>query len=67
MPEFPPTDTALAVAYAELHDLDGVFRWLNKAVDHHTMVLKPFRADPRLEHVRKDPRFLLLLKRMNLA
>jgi adenylate cyclase len=67
LPAYPPTDWAMALVYAELHDLDGCFRWLNKAVDHHTAILKSFRADPRLEHVRKDPRFRLLLQRVNLA
>jgi adenylate cyclase len=57
----------LANVCALLGDLDGCFRWLDRAVENHALPLQPFRLDPRLEQVRTDPRFQTLLKRMNLA
>jgi adenylate cyclase len=68
-PEFPDAGTWIMIwAYAELHDLDGCFRSLERAFQTHSgMGLLRLRLDPRLEHVRSDPRFQALLKKMNLA
>ncbi len=57
----------IAWVYAELGDLDGCFRWLEKAVEDHSIALQRWRLDPRREHVRSDPRFHAMMKRMNLA
>ena len=67
LPEFPPSAWIIAWVYAELGELDDCFRWLDKAVQFHNLPLPYFRLDPRLEHVRRDPRFHRLLKRINLA
>ena len=60
-------EATIAAVYAELNDLDGVFRWLDQAVEKRAIYLGSWRLDPRAEHVRRDPRFQALLKRMNLA
>jgi adenylate cyclase len=67
LPEFPQIAWAVAWGYAELADLDECFRWLERAFEKHLLPIYAFRLDPRREDVRSDPRFPVLLKRMNLA
>lgn len=67
LPEIPQIDWEVAVVYAQVGDLDGAFRWLNKAIDHHVLWVWAFRYFPNLEPMRRDPRFQAALKRMNLA
>jgi adenylate cyclase len=67
LPEFPGVAWIVAWAYATLGDLDSCFRCLEVAVDTHNIALQPFRCRPDLESVRRDPRFQLVLKKMNLA
>ena len=67
LPEFRPTITDIALVYAELGDIDDCFRWLEKGVQLHHLPFQAFRLNPRLEHIRADPRFQALLKKMNLA
>ena len=57
----------IADLYADLGDLDECFRWLEKTVETREISMARWRLDPRLEHVRRDPRFQTLLKKMNLA
>jgi len=64
-PEYGHTPYFLALAYAELGDLDSCFLWLDR--QGPTVPLQALRLDPRLVHVRRDPRFEALLKKMNLA
>jgi len=66
-PEFPGGAWAVGWAYALLGDLDSCFRCLEVAVETHNIALQPFRTRSELENVRRDPRFQLLLKKMNLA
>ena len=67
LPSFAPTAWVIPYIYAELGDLDECFRWIERAIDDHNYALQPFRLDPRLERVRNDPRFQIMLKKMNLA
>jgi len=67
LPESPDTDWVVARAYALLGDLDGCFRVLEKMVKYRYLSFQQWRLDPRLEHVRRDPRFQGLLKKMNLS
>jgi adenylate cyclase len=67
LPESLPVTWVFAAMYAELGDLDECFRCLEKARKNHLIYVAAFRLSPRLEHVRRDPRFPALLKRMNLA
>ena len=56
-----------ALGYAVLGDLDECFRLLDEAFEQHALPFQLWRCDPKLEPVRRDPRFAQLLKRMNLA
>jgi len=67
LPRDPTKEAAVAYVFAELGDLDECFRFLERSVANHDIGLQPWRLDPRLENVRRDPRFQPLLKRMNLA
>jgi adenylate cyclase len=67
LPEFTGLSWIVGWAYALIGDLDSCFRCLEVAVESHNIALQPFRARAELESVRRDPRFQLLLKRMNLA
>ena len=57
----------LTETYAELGDLDGCFRVADRALEQHKFDPILFRLDPKFEHVRRDPRFSVVLHRMNLA
>lgn len=63
----PPPNGELVMGYAFLGDLDEAFRILFKAVEEVDIALQIIRVDPRLEPLRQDPRFLQVLKRINLA
>ncbi len=67
LPEFPGLAWVVAWLYGLLGDLDDCFRCLDVAVETHNIALQPFRMHPDLEPVRSDPRFQLVLKKMNLA
>ncbi|MFZ1023233.1 MAG: adenylate/guanylate cyclase domain-containing protein [Thermoplasmata archaeon] len=67
LPEFGQVAYNVVRVYAELNDLDSCFRWLEKAYQSHALPLQQLRLDPRLEHLRTEPRFQLLLRKMNLA
>lgn len=57
----------LAMAHALVGDLDGCFRLLGEALELHQLATQLWRTKPELEHVRSDPRFDQLLKRLNLS
>lgn len=67
LPEVPQLCWEVAVVYAQVGDLDGAFRWFNKAIDNHMVWLSLFRYFPRLETMRQDPRFQAALRRANLG
>ena len=56
----------IAWVYVGLGDLDGCFKWLEKAFDEHAFFFGFIRYFPLVEKVRRDPRFNDLLKRANL-
>jgi len=63
----PLADYYVALQYAELGDLDACFRWLDRRWETDGgMPFQRIRLDRRLENLRKDPRFQVLLKKMNL-
>jgi adenylate cyclase len=66
-PGVPSTDVDAALVYAEIGDLEGCFRMLERRVRDRYLPFQQWRLDPRLEHVRKDPRFATMLKEMNLS
>ena len=67
LPVFAPTARILGWIYAELGDLEHCFRWLETARRSRNLPLQQFRLGPRLERVRKDPRFHDLLSKLKLA
>ncbi|HLN51210.1 MAG: adenylate/guanylate cyclase domain-containing protein [Thermoplasmata archaeon] len=67
LPEPVRPDTQIAGVYARLGDLDATFRWLELAVRARKMGIQFWRLEPFFARVRNDPRFQVLLKKMNLA
>jgi eukaryotic-like serine/threonine-protein kinase len=59
------TPMSLAVAYAPL-DRDEAFRWLRREFDSRSPGVLWVKVDPRMDPLRKDPRFRELLKRVQL-
>jgi len=62
LPKSPFAISDIVWAYCEIGDLDECFRWIAKGVP-----FEQIRLDPRLEPIRKDPRFPGVLKKLNLA
>jgi tetratricopeptide (TPR) repeat protein len=65
--EMPRLEWNIALAEAELGDVDECFRHLDQMVADHNISFGRWRLDPRLTHVRSDPRFSGLLRKMNLT
>jgi eukaryotic-like serine/threonine-protein kinase len=55
-----------AIIYAGLGQTDQAFEWLEKAYKERSSWLPYMKADPRLDSLRSDPRFLQLLLRIGL-
>lgn len=57
----------IAMSYVRLGNLGEAFRWFNRDVDSHCgRTVFDLAADPRLDGMREDPRFAVLLRRVNL-
>jgi len=56
----------VATIYAGLGEKDKAFTWLDKAAAEHSSFLVYAKWEPRLDHLRSDPRFRQLLKRIGL-
>jgi serine/threonine protein kinase/tetratricopeptide (TPR) repeat protein len=56
----------IAVLHASLGDVDEAFRWLDIAVEERAPGLILLRVHPRLDPIRKDPRYRLLVRRVGL-
>jgi tetratricopeptide (TPR) repeat protein len=62
------TDAGLiASAYAELHDPEETFRWLEKAYNERSALISFLNAEPKFHPFRSDPRFVNLLRRLKLV
>jgi tetratricopeptide (TPR) repeat protein len=59
---FSPYD--MATIRAAWRDPDGALPWLEKAVEQRSVDVIWIRVDPRLDHVRSDPRFAEVLARL---
>lgn len=60
-------DSGIAGVYACLDELDPCFVWLERgAFENYDLNVGIWRASPLFEHVRGDPRFEKLLRRMHL-
>jgi adenylate cyclase len=67
LPEPGLLATYIAQVYAELGDLDDCFHWIEKGIHSGGLAFQQLRLDHRFAHVRKDPRFEEVLKKLNLA
>ena len=56
----------IALIHAGLGDRDSALTWLERAYEHHSPGMVYLGVDPRLDDLRTDPRFVSLLRRMNL-
>ena len=57
----------LAIIYAGMNEPDQAFAWLSEACNERSTWLTCARLDPRLDGLRDDPRFPILLRRVGLA
>ena len=56
----------IAALHACLHEVDEAFRWLDIAVEEGATGLVLLRTHPRLDPIRHDPRYEILLHRLGL-
>ncbi len=56
----------IAALHATLGDVDETFRWLDVAVEERATGIIFLRVHPRLDRIRKDPRYQVLLRRVGL-
>jgi hypothetical protein len=54
------------MAYTGLGDLDRAFSWLERGYRERALFVPLIQVDPRLDPLRRDPRFGDLLRRMGL-
>ena len=60
----PPT--SFAWIHIGLAEIDAAFEWLHRAVDEYDQFMMPIKSYEFLDPLRADPRFLALLRKMNL-
>lgn len=56
----------MAIVFAALHEKEMALDWLSKSIDHHEESLCSMNIDPKLEILKTDVRFDILLKRIGL-
>ena len=56
----------IALIYAELGDNDIAFKWLEKAYEARAESLSSLKVDPKMDRLRSDPRFTILLQKVGL-
>lgn len=61
----PPT--SFAWTYLGLGEIDEAFIWMNRAVEAPDRMMSPIKSYPFFDPLRSDPRFIALLRKMNLA
>jgi hypothetical protein len=57
----------IATLHACLGDVDEAFRWLDVAIEERATGIIFLRIHPRVDALRADPRFPVLLQRVGLA
>jgi len=58
---------SIALVYVGLEDKEQAFAWLRKGFDQRAGRVVRLRFDPRFKKLRSDPRFIEMLRRINLA
>jgi TolB-like protein len=61
----PPT--SFAWIHLGLGELDQAFAWMERAVEERDAIIVPIKTYPFMDPLRNDPRFVALLRRMNLG
>ena len=56
----------IAVLYASLGEIDEAFRWLDLAIEEQAPGIIMLRVHPRLDPIRQDPRYQILVRRLGL-
>ncbi len=56
----------MALIYASMQETDKAFEWLEKSYEMHEESLCSLPVDPKLQSLRSDPRFRILLKKIGL-
>jgi serine/threonine protein kinase/tetratricopeptide (TPR) repeat protein len=56
----------IAAVYASLGDADEAFRWLETAIEEGATGIGFLRVHPRLDPIRKDPRYAPMVRRLQL-
>jgi TolB-like protein len=59
--------TSFAWIHLGLGQIDQAFTWMERAIDERDPIIIPIKSYPFLDPIRNDPRFAVLLRRMNLA
>jgi hypothetical protein len=57
---------SIAGIHAALGQREPAFEWLNKACEQRDVQLVSLKVDPTLDHLRSDPRFTDLVRRVGL-
>jgi tetratricopeptide (TPR) repeat protein len=57
----------IAISHSGIGDWDSAFSWWSRAVDVRDPLIVPIKTLPIFDPVRDDPRYSVLLRRMNLA
>ena len=65
--EHPDFSSAVAAGYARLGMADEAFEWLDRALQERDGGVLELRAGPLLRPLRKDPRYVPLLRRIGLS
>jgi DNA-binding winged helix-turn-helix (wHTH) protein/TolB-like protein len=52
--------------YGLLGDKDPAFQWLEKGIEEHDPELSKLKIEPAYDNLRSDPRFIKILRRVNL-
>jgi TolB-like protein len=60
----PPA--SFAWIHVGLGETDSAFEWMDRAIDARDRMIVPIKTYPFLDPLRRDPRYLALLRRMNL-
>jgi len=61
----PPT--SLAWIHLGLGEIDQFFQWMDRAIDARDHMITPIKSYPFMDRIRDDPRYIDLLRKMNLS
>jgi tetratricopeptide (TPR) repeat protein len=59
--------TCFAWTHFGLGEIDEAFAWMNRAIEQFDPMMGAIKSYPFLDPIRSDPRFVALLRKMNLA